>query len=60
MGEEKKKKEVGQLTIENGKVETIENFESFVNLSDIPLKSDVNKEGSLTLYGFLQFNDPKL
>ena len=40
VGEEKKKKEVGQLTIKDGKVDIIENFDSFVNLSDLPLDSE--------------------
>ena len=50
--EEKKKKEVGQLTIKNVKVDTIENFDSFVNLSNLPLDSDMNQEGSLPFKGF--------
>ena len=58
--EEKKKKEVRQLTIENGKVDTIDNFNLFVNLSNLPLDTDVNQEGSLSLYRFSQFNDPNL
>ena len=58
--EEKKEKENGQLTIENGKVDMIENFDSFVNLSDLPLDCDVNQEGELTLYGFSHFNDLNL
>ena len=53
-------KEVRQLTIKNGKNSTIENYDSFVNLSDLPLDSNVNQEGSLTLYRFLQFDDPNL
>ena len=58
--EEKRMKEVRQLTIENGKNSTIENYDLFVNLSDLPLDSDVNQEGSLILYGFSQFDDPNL
>ena len=58
--EEKKEKEVGQLTIKNGKVDTIENFDSFLNLSVSPLDSDVNQEGALILFGFFQFDDPNL
>ena len=58
--EEKSKKEVGQLTIKNGKNNMIENYDSFVNLSNLPLDSNVNQEGSLTLYGFSQFDDPNL
>ena len=50
--EEKKEKEVRQLTIKNGKVDTIEIFDSFVNLSDLPLDSYMNQEGALSLCGF--------
>ena len=57
---EKKKEEVGQLTIKNGKNDTIENFDLFVNLSDFSLDSDMNQESSLTLHGFSQFNDLNL
>ena len=55
--QEKKKKEVRQLTIENGKVDIIENFDDLVNL---PLDSFVDQEGSLILYGFSQFDYPNL
>ena len=57
---EKKEKEVGQLTIEDGKADKIENFDLFMNLSDLPLDSDVNQESALTLYGFPKFDDPNL
>ena len=60
MEEEKREKEVRQLTIKNGKVDMIENFYLFVNLSNLPLDSGVNQEGSLILDGFSQFDDPNL
>ena len=50
--QEKTEKEVGQITIKNGKVDTIENFYLLVNLSNLPLDSDVNQQNSLTLYNF--------
>ena len=58
--EEKKEKELRQLTIKYEKVDTIENFDLFVNLSDFSLDSDMNQESSLTLHGFSQFNDLNL
>ena len=58
--EENREKEVRQLTIENGKVDMIDNFDSFVNLSNLPLDSDANQEGSLILNGFSKSYDPNL
>ena len=58
--EEKKKKEVGQLTTKKGKNYMIENYNSFMNLSDLRLESDMNQEGELTLYGVSQCDNPNL
>ena len=43
-----------QLNIKNGKNNTIENFDSSVNLLNLSFDSDVNQECLLTLYGFSQ------